>query len=128
MTHPGLGPNAQQRVTVRCCRCDTVASLLAPNLATWRAMHVCRNDDTRPLGWYEAQAQRERAATGTVDASATASGASAAIAPPLSPCPHRCDECGAELTAGEAARSDWARGTKYEGYCNDCCLLRAGLR
>lgn len=31
-----------ERVTVRCCRCDTVAHLRVSSLPTYRAQHVCK--------------------------------------------------------------------------------------
>lgn len=87
----------------------------------------------RQLGVVEAEAKRsgdgaDRTAptAGTSDVhgvSSVANGAESAPAPP------RCAECGTELTsAGEIRRAaEPLGGSKYDGCCDDCVLLKAGL-
>lgn len=41
--------------------------------------------------------------------------------------PSRCIECGAELSESEAARVGTYPGSKFDGCCNDCVRLKAGL-
>jgi hypothetical protein len=103
-----------------------------PKLAvvTYEALATLVDGDwiVRPLGVVEAEAKRERAGNGDSGLAAAEGGAVSESTKPPSPLPANgeCAECGAPLTYGEAAR-EWARETKYEGMCTECCLLKAGL-